>query len=301
MFHVKQFEGSPLLREITENQRRLQFISELQLPKPAKTRIFTVSNQKGGVGKTTTTVNVAVALASKGLSVVVIDLDPQGNASTALNIPHQNGERGIYNVLTEGASLESVLVASTESANLLVAPATIDLAGAEIEIITSLGQQNWNGLLKAALDAYVANAQVRPDYIFIDCPPSLGLLTVNAFVSATEVLIPIQCEYYALEGVTQLMNTINMIKQALNPALDISTVLLTMFDNRTKLAVGVVENVREHFAAQVLDTIIPRSVRVSEAPGYAQTVITYDRSNSGAIAYLEAAGEIAIRGAKNGR
>lgn len=301
MFHVKQFEGSPLLREITENQRRLQFISDLQLPKPARTRVFAVSNQKGGVGKTTSTVNLAVALASKGMNVVVIDLDPQGNASTALNIPHHGDTQGIYNVLTESIPLERILVASSEAQNLLVAPATLDLAGAEIEIITGLSQDNWNGLLKKAIDHYVATAIARPDYIFIDCPPSLGLLTVNAFVAAREVLIPIQCEYYALEGVTQLMDTITRIKTYLNPALELTTVLLTMFDNRTKLAVGVVDNVREHFASQVLDTIIPRSVRVSEAPGYAKTVITYDRSNPGSIAYLEAAGEIAIRGAQNGR
>ena len=301
MFHVKPFEGSPLLREITENQRRLQFINDLQLPKPARTRVFAVSNQKGGVGKTTSTVNIAVALASKGLNVVVIDLDPQGNASTALNIPHHGDVKGIYNVLTEGIQFGSVLAASSESANLLVAPATIDLAGAEIEIVTGLAQGEWNGLLKAALDSYIATAPNRPDYIFIDCPPSLGILTVNAFVAATEVLIPIQCEYYALEGVQQLLGNIERVRAYLNPSLDISTVLLTMFDNRTKLAVGVVEEVRKHFTTQVLDTIIPRSVRVSEAPGYAQTVITYDRSNSGSIAYLEAAGEIAIRGAQNGR
>jgi chromosome partitioning protein len=301
MFHVKQFEGSPLLREITENQRRLQIISDLQLPKPQRTRVFTISNQKGGVGKTTSTVNLAVALASKGMNVVVIDLDPQGNASTALNIPHHGGTRGIYNVLTENVALASVLAPSSEAPNLFVAPATLDLAGAEIEIITGLGQENWNGLLKQALDEYIATAPQRPDYIFIDCPPSLGLLTVNAFVAAREVLIPIQCEYYALEGVTQLMDTIGRVQRFLNPDLELSTVLLTMFDNRTKLAVGVVENVREHFAAQVLDTIIPRSVRVSEAPGYAQTVINYDRTNQGAIAYLEAAAEIAIRGAQNGR
>jgi chromosome partitioning protein len=301
MFHVKPFEGSPLLREITENQRRLQFINDLQLPKPARTRVFAVSNQKGGVGKTTSTVNIAVALASKGLNVVVIDLDPQGNASTALNIPHHGEVKGIYNVLTEGIPFGSVLAASSESANLLVAPATIDLAGAEIEIVTGLAQGEWNGLLKAALDSYIATAPNRPDYIFIDCPPSLGILTVNAFVAATEVLIPIQCEYYALEGVQQLLGNIERVRAYLNPSLDISTVLLTMFDNRTKLAVGVVEEVRKHFTTQVLDTIIPRSVRVSEAPGYAQTVITYDRSNSGSIAYLEAAGEIAIRGAQNGR
>lgn len=298
---MKQFDGSPLLREITENQRRLQFINDLQLPRPNRTRVFAVSNQKGGVGKTTSTVNIAVALASKGLNVVVIDLDPQGNASTALNIPHHGDVKGIYNVLTEGIPFGNVLATSSESANLLVAPATIDLAGAEIEIVTGLDQGAWNGLLKRALDAYIATAPNRPDYVFIDCPPSLGILTVNAFVAATEVLIPIQCEYYALEGVQQLLGNIERVRAYLNPALDISTVLLTMFDNRTKLAVGVVEEVRKHFATQVLDTIIPRSVRVSEAPGYAQTVITYDRSNSGAIAYLEAAGEIAIRGAQHGR
>ena len=296
---MKQFDGSPLLREITENQRRLQAVADQELPQPRQTRVFTVSNQKGGVGKTTTTVNLAVALASKGMKVVVVDLDPQGNASTALNVPHDSGTAGSYEVLTEGTPLAAVLQKSSEAKNLLVAPATIDLAGAEIEIITGRAQQDWNALLKTAIHDFIAAE--RPDYIFIDCPPSLGLLTVNAFVAANEVLIPIQCEYYALEGVTQLLNTINLIRQGLNPALEISTVLLTMFDNRTKLAYGVVENVREHFGAQVLDTIIPRSVKVSEAPGYSQSVVTYDRTNAGAIAYLEAAAEIAIRGAKNGR
>ncbi len=289
---------TPLAREISENNARLARFKGTRLPKPEKTRIFTISNQKGGVGKTTTAVNVAAALASKGLQVLVVDLDPQGNASTALNIEHREGTPSVYDVLLEGTPIADVVQISTEMPGLTCVPATIDLAAAELELVSVVARET---RLKNALDTYINTSVTPPDYIFIDCPPSLGLLTVNAFVAAREVLIPIQCEYYALEGVTQLMDTITRIKTYLNPALELTTVLLTMFDNRTKLAVGVVDNVREHFASQVLDTIIPRSVRVSEAPGYAKTVITYDRSNPGSIAYLEAAGEIAIRGAQNGR
>ena len=289
---------TPLAREISENNARLARFKGTRLPKPEKTRIFTISNQKGGVGKTTTAVNVAAALASKGLQVLVVDLDPQGNASTALNIEHREGTPGIYEVLLEGTPIADVVQISTEMPGLTCVPATIDLAAAELELVSVVARET---RLKNALDTYINTAVTPPDYIFIDCPPSLGLLTVNSLAAATEVLIPIQCEYYALEGLSQLLKNINRIKQYLNPSLELSTILLTMYDSRTRLASGVADEVRTHFATITLDTVIPRSVKVSEAPSYSKTVITYDGSSPGAIAYLEAAGEIAIRGAENGR
>jgi chromosome partitioning protein len=292
---------APLLRELGENTRRLAALSTQQPPKPTQTRIFTISNQNGGVGKTTTTVNLAAALASKGLKVLVIDLDPQGNASTALGVPHQEGVKGIYEVLTEGTPLAKVIQPSTESPNLACIPATIDLAGAEIEIVTQIDRDKWHNLLKNSLEEYLATIEVRPDYVIIDCPPSLGLLTINAFVAAREVLIPIQCEYYALEGLSQLLRNIDLIQKNLNPQLALSTILLTMYDSRTKLASQVVSDVREHFPSQTLNAVIPRNVRISEAPSFGRTVISHDPTSSGAISYMEAAVEIAFRGAQNGR
>ena len=292
---------APLLRELGENTRRLATLSTQNPPKPANTRIFTISNQKGGVGKTTTTVNLSAALAAKGFKVLVIDLDPQGNASTALGVPHQEGVKGIYEVLTEGTPLAKVIQPSTESANIGCIPATIDLAGAEIEIVTQIDRDKWHNLLKSALDEYLASIPVKPEYVIIDCPPSLGLLTINAFVAAREVLIPIQCEYYALEGLSQLLRNIDLIQKNLNPQLALSTILLTMYDSRTKLAAQVVSDVREHFPSQTLNAVIPRNVRISEAPSFGRTVISHDPTSSGAISYMEAAVEIAFRGAQNGR
>lgn len=263
------------------------------LPAPAKTRVMVVANQKGGVGKTTTSVNLAAALALGGLKVLVIDLDPQGNASTALGIDHGPGTPGTYDVLIGGDTIAEHVVDSPEAPQLKVLPATIDLAGAEIELVSVVAREN--RLLKA-IRAYLKDHQV--DYIFLDCPPSLGLLTLNALVAAGEILIPIQCEYYALEGVSQLMRTINLVKGELNDELELSTVLLTMFDARTRLAAQVVDEVRLHFAAQTLPTVIPRSVRISEAPSYGQTVLTYHPDSAGAVSYREAAHEIARRGAK---
>jgi chromosome partitioning protein len=263
------------------------------LPRPAATRTFVIANQKGGVGKTTTAVNLAAALALGGLSVLVIDLDPQGNASTALGVEHTSGTLGTYEVLIAGASISDLVVQSSEAPNLMVLPATIDLAGAEIELVSVVAREN---RLIRALQAYLAEHQV--DYVLLDCPPSLGLLTLNALVAATEILIPIQCEYYALEGVSQLMRTINLVKGELNSRLQVSTVLLTMFDARTRLAAQVADEVRTHFAAETLPTVIPRSVRISEAPSYGQTVLTYHPDSAGAVSYLEAAREIARRGAK---
>ncbi|HLL63845.1 MAG TPA: ParA family protein [Propionibacteriaceae bacterium] len=263
------------------------------LPAPPATRIFVVANQKGGVGKTTSAVNLATGLALGGLSVLVIDLDPQGNASTALGIDHSAGTPGSYEVLIGGDPLANHVVGSAEAPNLTVLPATIDLAGAEIELVSMVARES---RLLRALNAYLAEHPT--DYVFLDCPPSLGLLTLNALVAANEILIPIQCEYYALEGVSQLVRTINLVKGELNNKLQLSTVLLTMYDGRTRLAAQVADEVRKHFGAETLPTVIPRSVRISEAPSYGQSVLTYHPDSAGAVSYLQAAEEIARRGAR---
>ncbi|MCO7203787.1 ParA family protein [Microbacterium sp. CnD16-F] len=270
---------------------RRKVLAEVKVEFDGSTRVFTVSNQKGGVGKTTTTVNLAAGLASVGARVLVIDLDPQGNSSTALGIPHSADVASIYDVLIDEEPLADVIQTSPESPNLLCAPSTIHLAGAEIELVSQVAREH---RLRTALDTYLADNHV--DYVFIDCPPSLGLLTINAFTAATEVLIPIQCEYYALEGLSQLLGSVSMIQKHLNPALHLSTILLTMYDGRTRLAQQVADEVRTHFPDRVLTTVIPRSVRVSEAPSFGQTVIAYDGQSAGAVAYREAAVEIARRG-----
>ncbi len=262
-----------------------------RLPAPASPRVFVVANQKGGVGKTTTSVNLAAGLALGGLSVLVVDLDPQGNASTALGVDHSPGTPGTYEVLIEGASIADLVADSTEAPGLRVLPASIDLAAAEIELVSVVAREN---RLLRALRTYLAENPT--DYVFIDCPPSLGLLTLNALVAANEILIPIQCEYYALEGVSQLMRTINLVTGELNQSLRLTTVVLTMFDARTRLAAQVAHEVRTHFAAETLPFVIPRSVRISEAPSYGQTVLTYHPDSAGAVSYLKAAEEIARRG-----
>lgn len=289
-------ESTPLAAEIMRDSTRLRRMEGKTFPKPEKTRVLTVANQKGGVGKTTTTVNLAAALARAGLSVLVIDTDPQGNASTALGIPHSSEVDSIYDVLISDFELADVVQQCPDLDNLMCAPATIDLAGAEIELVSLVArEQRLSRALEQYLDSREKNGD-RVDYVLIDCPPSLGLLTVNAFVAAKEVLIPIQCEYYALEGLSQLLNNIGLIQKHLNPDLAISTILLTMYDGRTNLSAQVADEVRQHFPNEVLRAAVPRSVRISEAPSYAQTVITYDRTSSGALSYLEAAEEIAERG-----
>jgi chromosome partitioning protein len=258
-------------------------------PKPDACRVMTIANQKGGVGKTTTAVNLAAGLAMHGADVLVIDLDPQGNASTALDIEHHAGITSVYDVLVGDELLASVVKPVAGFQHLYCAPAAIDLAGAEIELVPLVARES---RLARALGKYDVSSM---DYIFIDCPPSLGLLTVNALVAAPEVLIPIQCEYYALEGLEQLLRTVDLVRSHLNPELTVTTILLTMYDGRTRLASQVADEVREHFGGTVLDSVIPRSVRVSEAPSYGQSVMTYDPGSSGAQAYMEAAREMAVR------
>ncbi|MFC4565498.1 ParA family protein [Nocardiopsis mangrovi] len=262
-------------------------------PRPAECRIISVANQKGGVGKTTTTVNIAASLAMHGNRVLVVDLDPQGNASTALGMERGTDARSIYHCLVEDEEIRDLARPVPDIENLWCVPATIDLAGAEIELVSLVARES---RLKRAFAAYDVSGL---DYIFIDCPPSLGLLTVNAMVACDEVLIPIQCEYYALEGLGQLLRNVDLVKSHLNPTLDISTILLTMYDGRTRLASQVADEVRQHFGDLVLKTLVPRSVRVSEAPSYGQSVMTYDPGSTGAVAYMESAREIAYR-AKTG-
>jgi chromosome partitioning protein len=267
------------------------------LPRPERPRVMVVANQKGGVGKTTSTVNMAAALAQHGLHVLVIDLDPQGNASTALSIDHHRGTPSSYDALVDGVPLAEIVQPCPEVTGLSVVPATIDLAGAEIDLVSMVAREN---RLRKAIWAYppvTSEGEDRVDYVLIDCPPSLGLLTLNALVAGEEMMIPIQAEYYALEGLGQLLETVEMVKAHLNPGLDVSTILLTMYDARTRLAAGVAEEVRTHFGEQVLQTAIPRSVRISEAPSYGQTVMTYDPGSPGALSYLEAAREMALKGA----
>ncbi len=298
-------DSTPLARSVehallVRQGRRLS----APLPRPDRTRVMVVANQKGGVGKTTTTVNMAAALAQHGLRVLVIDLDPQGNASTALSVEHRRGTPSTYDAVVDGVPLAEVITPSPEIEGLWVVPATIDLAGAEIELVSLVARES---RLRKALHGH---PQIQPesqpsgadpgsderfDYVLIDCPPSLGLLTLNALVAGDEMLIPIQAEYYALEGLGQLLETVEMVKSHLNPDLDVSTILLTMYDARTRLSAGVAEEVREHFGDQVLRTSIPRSVRISEAPSYGQTVMTYDPGSPGALSYLEAAREMAER------
>ena len=275
-------------RETKENKvvgvRRLKEA----MAKPTATRIFTVANQKGGVGKTTTTVNIAAALSMGGLRVLVIDLDPQGNASTALGVPHRD-TAGIYEVLMGDATITSVIQKVAGFPALDCVPSNSSLANAEVNLVSMVAREL---RLKEALDEIFPNY----DYIFIDCPPSLGLLTINALAAARELLIPIQTEYYALEGLSQLLETYGVVKKRLNAKLDLSTIILTMFDGRTRLSNDVAANVRAHFPKELIDIPIPRAVRVSEAPSYNQTVMTYDPLSPGAIAYMQVAREIAERG-----
>jgi chromosome partitioning protein len=288
---------TPIAREAA-HAVHVQNVRQEKWVRPAGPRVLTVANQKGGVGKTTSAVNIAAGLALHGLRVLLIDLDPQGNASTALGVEHGVGTPSIYDVLLGGRPIREVLHHTEIGDSLFCVPATLDLAGADIELTSQVAREY---RLQRALTTYLTGADDddRPadiDYVLIDCPPSLGLLTLNALVAAREVLIPIQCEYYALEGLAQLMNTVELVTAHLNPTLAVTTVLLTMYDSRTRLADQVADEVRRHFGPLVLAATIPRNVRVSEAPGFGQTVMTYDPGSRGAVGYLEAAREIAERG-----
>lgn len=276
------------MSEAADKETNSSPVSRETLPRPANARVMVVVNQKGGVGKTTTAVNLAASLALGGLKVLLIDMDPQGNASTALGVDHRQGVRGTYEVLIDQDAMAWHVVDSPEAPMLSVLPASIDLAAAEIELVAIAGREH---RLLDALRTYLAEAP--QDYVILDCPPSLGLLTLNALVAAKEILIPIQCEYYALEGVSQLVRTINLVKGNLNDQLKVSTVILTMFDARTKLSAQVADEVRRHFPTETLQAAIPRSVRVSEAPSYGQTVMSYSPGSPGADAYAAAAAEIA--------
>ena len=294
---IEADHDSPLARELIEVERLRRTLETSSFPRPPATRVIAVSNQKGGVGKTTTSVNLAAALASKGANVLVIDADPQGNASTALGVDHRAGTPSIYEVLLEDAPIASVAQRCPDLKSLWCVPATIDLAGADIELVSAVRREY---RLHTAIAELLAREGKGLDYIIIDCPPSLGLLTLNAMVVATEVLIPIQCEYYALEGLTQLMRTIEMVKKHLNPAIHVSTIVLTMYDQRTNLAREVAHEVRTHFPKETFDQTVPRAVRISEAPSFGKTVITHDPHSLGAVAYLAIAKELAERGAAVG-
>ena len=247
-------------------------------------RVVSIANQKGGVGKTTTSVSLGASLAEQGFRVLVVDLDPQGNATTGLGINARNLEASIYDVLMSDLPLEDCIEA-TSLKNLFVAPATIDLAGAEIELVPAFSREL---KLKRAIDG------VRDDFdwVVIDCPPSLGLLTINALAASDDVIVPIQCEYYALEGLSQLVRNVSLVQNNLNPSLQVRGIVLTMYDGRTKLSDQVQQEVRNHFGATVYRTVIPRTVRLSEAPSFGQPITVFDSLSRGALAYRELAKEV---------
>jgi len=247
-------------------------------------RVIAIANQKGGVGKTTTTVNLGAALAELGYRILVVDLDPQGNATTGLGIDARNFERSMYDVIMHDTPLEDC-IEPTSVQNLFVAPATIDLAGVEIELVPVFSRElRLRRAVETVLDDF--------DFVLIDCPPSLGLITVNGLAAASEVLVPIQCEYYALEGLGQLLRNVHLVASNLNDRLEVSAIVLTMYDARTRLAVDVATEVRQHFGAKVCNIVIPRTVRLSEAPSFGQPITVFDPSSRGAVAYRELAKEV---------
>ncbi len=256
-------------------------------------RVIAIANQKGGVGKTTTTINLSAGLAELGYRVLVIDLDPQGNATTGLGIDARNFEMSMYDVLMRDADLADA-IEPTSTKNLFLAPATIDLAGVEIELVPAFSREQ---KLKRAVEGVIEDF----DFIMIDCPPSLGLITINGLAAATEVLVPIQCEYYALEGLGQLLRNVKLVASNLNPSLEVSTIVLTMYDGRTKLAADVANEVRSHFPNETCDSVIPRTVRLSEAPSFGQPITSFDPSSRGARAYRNLAREVSNGATKRTR
>lgn len=288
---------SPLGRQLAALRQRRKKLQTETMPAPTETRILAVSNQKGGVGKTTTTVNLAAAFALNGMRVLVVDIDPQGNASSALGIDTHANISGTYEAMLHDVPMAEVVAQSTSIENLYCCPATLALASAEIELFPlEDGQTRLQRSLYQYLNDSPAEGRAY-DYVLIDCPPSLGMLTMNAFSAAKEILVPMQTEYYALEGLEQLVRSIMSFSSRLSNPPRLSTILLTMFDKRLNLAREVVEDVRAHFPRETLETTIPRSVRISEAPSYQQTIMTYEPDGVGAVAYREAALEIARRGA----
>jgi chromosome partitioning protein len=256
---------------------------EPTLPHPVP-RVIAMANQKGGVGKTTTTINMGACLAEQGYRVLIVDLDPQGNASTGLGLNTREMETSVYDVLLHDTPMEDCLV-PTAVRNLFVAPSNLDLAGAEIELVPAMGRET---RLKKAIESVLDQF----DYVLIDCPPSLGLLTVNGLTAAREVIVPIQCQYYALEGLGQLLRNVDLVSQNLNPNLAVSTIICTMFDTRTKLSSDVVAEVREHFGDKVCQAVIPHTVRLAEAPSHGKPITTFDSNSAGAKAYRAVALEV---------
>ena len=286
-------EGSESLgAEIAMETSRFAALKQTTFPKPSRTRLIAVANQKGVVGKTTSTVNLSAAFAENGSQVLVIDMDPQGNASTALGISHASGDPSVYDVIEGRLSIAEVKRTCPDFPTLDVVPSSIDLSGAELELAD---MERRTDRLKDALDAFLAASEQQYDYVLIDCPPSLGLLVINAMCAVHEMLIPIQAEYYALEGLGQLINTIGLVQDHYNPSLTVSTMLVTMFDRRTLLSREVYSEVKGHYPSIVLDTTIPRTVKISEAPSFGKSVIAYDPRGAGAVSYGEAALEIARR------
>lgn len=283
--------NTPLADELSATMKLRMELDNAVFSHPKQPVVLAVANQKGGVGKTTTTVNLAVALAQAGLSVLVIDSDPQGNCSTALGVEHHSGIPSTYEVLIGENSIRQVTVACPESENLAVCPATIDLSGAELDLSA---RERREYVLHEAITGYLSE---RPDteVVLIDCPPSLGLLTINAFAAADQVLVPIQAEYYALEGLGMLLNTINKIRDFLNPRLHIGAILLTMFDKRTNLATEVGKEIFQYFPNELLGTPIPRSVKLSEAPSFGTSIFAHDPRGIAALSYRKAALELSQR------
>jgi chromosome partitioning protein len=277
-------ESGPVMRPPTISDDASQLLNGTKPDARELPRVIAIANQKGGVGKTTTTVNLGAALAEMGYRVLVIDLDPQGNATTGLGVEARNFELSMYDVIMRDQPLEDC-IEPTSVKNLFVAPATIDLAGVEIELVPAFSREL---KLKRAIDTVVDDF----DFVLIDCPPSLGLITVNGLAAADEVLVPIQCEYYALEGLSQLLRNVNLVSTNLNQTLEVSTIVLTMYDARTRLSVDVANEVRVHFSERVCRAVIPRTVRLSEAPSFGQPITVFDPASRGAVAYRELAKEV---------
>ncbi|MGH9124021.1 MAG: ParA family protein [Acidimicrobiales bacterium] len=290
--HLLSHNGTPSLDDREDAKRFTQAPGSIQesssppgpLAKPPLPRVMVVANQKGGVGKTTTAVNLGAALAELGYRVLVADLDPQGNATTGLGINSRNLEATIYDVLLRDVPMEDA-IEPTNLRNLFIVPSTIHLAGAEIELVPVFSRElRLRRAIEYVIDDY--------DFVLIDCPPSLGLLTVNGLAAANEVLVPIQCEYYALEGLGQLLRNVNLVQTNLNPRLEVTTIVMTMYDARTRLAEQVVREVRQHFGARVCRHVVPRTVRLSEAPSFGQPIVVFDPTSRGAVAYRELAKEV---------